>query len=199
MTPEQSIPQTSPQNATSQTTSPADMSPPTQAAGSGISKTWAYSGRAMRAWMIAVSILTIALVVLASFGSTTTKLPTAVVWGIPLGLAAIAWLHYAIVYCYRTMTIRYRINDFNLYYDHGLLNRTTDTMEIINIEDMQVTQTLWDRLINGGVGTVKLFCKTDRTHSGEFKMIGLEDPRGVLEIIDRVRQERRGKRTMIQV
>lgn len=184
--------QSTQQEAISPAPQPAPVSAASPPSGSATLKTWAYSGKALRAQMIFFVVLTVAALALMMVSSWFVLTPCLVV-------VAVMWLYHAVVYCYRTMTIRYSINDFNLYYEHGLLNRTTDTMEIINIEDMQVTQTLWDRFINGGVGTVKLYNKTDRTHSGEFKMIGLEDPRGVLETIDRVRQERRGKRTMIQV
>ena len=115
-----------------------------------------------------------------------------VVWGMILAVPAALWFWLASIYWYRTNFIRYRLAEAHLYYEHGLFRRTIDTMELISIADLRMQQTLWDRLINGGVGMVEVFSVSDRTDE-TLKMMGLENPQEVLEKIDNARRRLRGQ------
>jgi len=71
-------------------------------------------------------------------------------------------------------------------------------MELINIEDISVKMTLWDRIFNGGVGTIELYSKTDRTSQGGIALLeGIEDPKANYDIIRKTRDKVRTSRALI--
>lgn len=163
-----------------------------------------YSGKAFRARCVLNWIITIACVAFGSYltfsgvmgesGDSYIKY----LWIVFLGIPAILWLFYACDYFYRTTTIKYRLTEHNLYYVHGFLKRTTDTLEVISIDDLQMIQTLWDRVLNGGVGSIQVSSKSDKTHP-DLLMKGLEDPKRILDAIEDARRRRRSLRGVMQL
>jgi len=156
--------------------------------------TWLYSGKAFRSRCIFNWLLTILLIALGVYLMTTGKMGNnpKIVWGILGGIILIDWLWFACNYWYKTNFFQYRLAEAHLYYERGLFRRTIDTMELIGIADLRMQQTLWDRFINGGVGTVEVFSVSDKTDE-TLKMIGLENPQEVLEKIDAARRRLRGR------
>src|SRR5439155_960682 len=65
-----------------------------------------------------------------------------------LGLACflVPWL--------RTRMIRYRISNYRIDYERGLLSRRIDTLELWHVEDIAFHQSLLDRIV--GVGDIKV-------------------------------------------
>jgi membrane protein YdbS with pleckstrin-like domain len=157
--------------------------------------TWPYSGKAFRAWWIFNCFLTLVLVALGvvlMVQEIISGNSLKIVWGIIVVILLIKWLYFFCSYWYKTNFIQYRLAEAHLYYERGLFRRTIDTMELIGIADLRMQQTLWDRFINGGVGTVEVFSVSDKTDE-TLKMVGLENPQEVLEKIDNARRRLRGR------
>ena len=156
--------------------------------------TWRYSGKAFRARCIFNWILTIALLGFGFYLMSKDAMGQnpRIVWGIILGILAIDWIWFACNYFYKTKFILYRLSEAHLYAEQGLFSRTIDTMELIGINDLRMRQSLWDRFINGGVGTVEVFSVSDKTDQVQ-RMKGMENPQEVLEKIDNARRRLRGR------
>ena len=170
-----------------------EMSPAANPASDG-KVTWSYSGKAFRARSISIWFLTLLFIGFGIYLMVSGKMGDywMMIWGVILAVPAVLWLWFAGVYWYKTNFIRYRLAEAHLYYEHGLLRRTVDTMELIGVADLRMQQTLWDRFINGGIGTVEVFSVADKTDE-TLKMVGLENPQEVLEKIDNARRRLRGR------
>jgi uncharacterized membrane protein YdbT with pleckstrin-like domain len=159
---------------------------------------WSYSGKAMRAQAILFWILTLAVTAGGLYATFTNLLGSFyfIVWcGIAAGLVLL-WGYFYTIYFYRVWTIRYKLTDQRLYAYRGLLTRTSDSMELVYIEDVQLIQTLFDRLFNGGVGRLTIFCPSDRTDN-KFILTGIDKPMEVFEKIDSARAAVRAKRSIL--
>ena len=155
-----------------------------------------YSGKAMRGHFIlawAVTILCLGFGVWLSF---TNKMPgdfwTKIIWGLLAGVPAALWCWFGCKYIYRVWTIKYRLATYRFYHEEGIFRRVKDVLEVIDIDDMKLERTLWDRVVNGGVGTV-IIRSSDATHP-ELRLSGLEEPERVFESIDEVRRKQRVER-----
>ncbi len=159
---------------------------------------WTYSGKAMRAvcilyWCITIMLVAFGVYLTMFAGLNDYYLP---IWGCSLGVAAVLWLVFYTVYFYRTLTIRYKMTDQRLYTYRGLFTRTSDSMELLFIEDILLIQTLWDRILNGGVGTIVIRSSADQSHP-ELKITGVDGPQEIFTRIDAVRTELRKKRAIM--
>jgi len=157
---------------------------------------WAYSGKAMRAQCILYWIITILFfgggIYLTAIGSN------AYLWawsGIAV-ITACLWLHFFAAYFYRTWTIRYKLTNHRLYSYEGFFTKTSDSMELVYIEDIQLVQTLFDRIFNGGIGRLVIFSSADKTHN-KLILMGIENPQFIFEKVDTTRAEVRAKRAII--
>ena len=155
--------------------------------------TWRYSGKAFRSRCIFNWVLTVALICLGFYLMSKGVIDDKrILWGIILAVLAIDWLWFVCNYFYKTNFILYRLSEAHLYAEHGLFQRTINTMELIGINDLRMRQSLWDRFINGGVGTVEVFSVSDKTDEVQ-RMTGMENPQEVLEKIDSARRRLRGR------
>ncbi|GHT10053.1 hypothetical protein FACS1894170_01580 [Planctomycetales bacterium] len=159
---------------------------------------WNYSGKALRGQCILYWLLTLAFLVGGIYFSVTGKLGTwyAPVWIGITALLVLLWFYFSCVYLYRTWTIRYRLTETRLYCEQGLFNKVTDTMELVYIEDVQLQQTLLDRVVNGGVGRLIIFSTADKT-SSTLRIGGIENPRFIFEQLDTMRAKVRAKRAVL--
>jgi len=89
-------------------------------------------------------------------------------------------------------SIRYRLTTQRLFFDRGILSRTTDQTELVRVDDVRVHRTLFDRIF--GTGTIILTStdQTDRTPT----LRGINDPLPVSEEIRRHTRQVRGKQTL---
>lgn len=160
---------------------------------------WAYSGKAMRAQWILYLVISVALLILAGYltlgGVVQDNLYT-VTWVAAGGLIALIWVCFFMVYIYRTWTLRYKLTDHRLYTYQGFFTKISDSMELVYIEDVQLIVTLWDRLLNGGVGKVVIFSSADKTHE-KLVLMGIENPQYIFERIDTARARVRAQRAII--
>ncbi|MDR2757159.1 MAG: PH domain-containing protein [Planctomycetaceae bacterium] len=159
---------------------------------------WSYSGKTMRAQCFLYWIITFLLFGGGLYLTFFTGLNFVYLWiwiGI-VGLAIILWFQFFTIYLYRTWTLHYKLTNHRLYVYQGFFTKTSDSMELVYIEDVQLVQTLWDRLLNGGVGRLVIFSSADKTHS-QLVISGIENPQSIFEKIDTARANVRAKRAII--
>lgn len=119
------------------------------------------------------------------------------VWYPPLILIAALWIWFACVRIYRVWTIKYQLTAHQFYHEEGIFRRIRDVIEVIDIDDLKLEKTLWDRMINGGVGTV-IIRSTDQS-TPELKLPGLDNPDLVFKSLDDARQRERVSRGLKSV
>ena len=92
-----------------------------------------------------------------------------VVIGIILLVAPMVWAR----------SVRYRISNYRIDYERGLLGKTIDTTELWHVEDIRFHQSLIERLL--GVGTITVFASDETTPS--FPLRGLPKPREIFDAL----------------
>jgi uncharacterized membrane protein YdbT with pleckstrin-like domain len=60
-----------------------------------------------------------------------------------------------------TKSVRYRISNYRIDYERGILSKNIDTLELWHVEDIQFHQSLLDRIL--GVGTITVISHDDTT------------------------------------
>ena len=145
-----------------------------------------YSGKAMLNSYAGAALLSIAALVLGLFFPGIGLL-------IAVGVIVVVWLLVFAVLLYRRMNISYRLTSQRFFHQTGILTRTTNRIEVIEMDDVTFSQSLLERLV--GVGTIKI-TSSDRTDP-ELIMVGIANVQEVSEIIDKARRKeltRRGLR-----
>ncbi len=160
---------------------------------------WSYSGKAMRAQCVLYWLITLVVVSVMAFLSAqkiilgNVFLPA---WIGTVVVLLLLWGQFYCVYFYRTWTIRYRLTEQRLDTMQGIFTKTTDTTELLYIDDLRLIVTLWDRLINGGVGKIVVYSSADKTDHQLF-LIGIEEPQKMFDALNAARAKVRGKRGFI--
>lgn len=75
--------------------------------------------------------------------------------------------------------IRYRISNYRIDWETGLLSKNIDTLELWHVEDIRFHQSLIDRIL--GVGTITVISHDDTTP--QMTMRGIPNPRPVFEAL----------------
>ena len=176
------------------TSTQQNTSSPSEASGE-LNLEWSYSGKAMRAQMYLCCLISL-LAIGGGIFATIAGWHYLLIWYSIAGVLAILWGYFYAVYFYRTRTIRYRLTGQRLYANQGLLTRTSNSMELVFIDDVRLTQTLIDRFINGGVGNLTIFCSADKTDK-QLVLNGIDNPREIFEKIDVARTTIRSKRSVL--
>lgn len=162
-------------------------------------KQWNYSGKALRARCLLYWIITFALFGVGYY-LAFMAMPQYFkeVWIAVAVVVGLLWINFFAIYFYRTWTIVYKLTGRCLYTYHGLIWRTSDTMELIHITDLQMKQTIWDWFLGGG-GKITVMCPSDKTvgKEGELVLEGIVDPNAVLDQINEIRTELRRKRAIL--
>jgi membrane protein YdbS with pleckstrin-like domain len=73
--------------------------------------------------------------------------------------------------------IRYRISNYRIDYERGLLGKKIETLELWHVDDIEFQQSFFDRLM--GVGQITVFSNDKTTPRLELK--GLPNPRPLFE------------------
>lgn len=76
-------------------------------------------------------------------------------------------------------SVRYRISNYRIDYERGLLSRTLDTMELWHVEDLSMHQSLMDRIL--GIGQITVLSHDDTTP--RMNLQALPNPRPVFETL----------------
>jgi membrane protein YdbS with pleckstrin-like domain len=61
----------------------------------------------------------------------------------------------------KAATIRYRITNYRIDYERGILRKDIDTLELWHVEDIQFHQTILDRIL--GIGSITILSHDDTT------------------------------------
>ncbi len=75
--------------------------------------------------------------------------------------------------------IRYRISNYRIDYERGILSRSIDTLELWHVDDVKLHQSLLDRILN--VGTITVLSRDDTTP--QLLLRSLPNPRPLFETI----------------
>lgn len=144
----------------------------------------AYSPKAMVGIWFGGAVATLLAIVIAAFAAG----PAA--WGYLLTAIVLAWVIMAAVYGYRRYSVHYTLTDQRLIHESGLLWRTVDRVELIDIDDVTYRQGPVERAL--GVGTI-LISSSDRT-TPELELPGIDNVREVSDEIDDARRKERRSR-----
>lgn len=135
------------------------------------------------AWTL-YAIVSLALIVISLWANTTW------VWWASVVLILLLWARGTLVLAYRKWSVAYRLTSRRFFHEKGILQRVTDRLELIDIDDITVEQSIIDRLV--GVGTIKI-TSSDRTHP-VLVLPGIKDARQVADLMDNARLEERRRR-----
>lgn len=128
-------------------------------------------GRLIVTLLIAAILIAIPIAVMVKgWGTGTVQAIVAVV----LGVAAVLVVGIPIL---MTKTMRYRISNYRIDYERGILSKRIDTLELWHVEDIQFSQSLLERVL--GVGTITVISRDDTTP--QLRMEGLPQPRPLFE------------------
>jgi membrane protein YdbS with pleckstrin-like domain len=78
-----------------------------------------------------------------------------------------------------TRTRRYKVTNYRIDFERGLISTTIDSLELWHVDDINMHQTPWDKLLNVGTITVK-------AHDQDLpvlEMNGLPDPRKLFDLL----------------
>ena len=94
-------------------------------------------------------------------------------------LLALVGLILLFVPALRARTVRYRITNYRIDFERGLLARNIDTMELWHVEDIHFHQSIMNRIMN--VGTIVVIGKDETIP--RLEMDGLPNPRRLYETL----------------
>jgi membrane protein YdbS with pleckstrin-like domain len=152
-----------------------------------------YSMRAMAAtWMLLGLITIVVLALDVWIVRNFLKEGQALLWEITLGILALVWIYFILVGLYKAMTIRYRLTTYRFYHQKGLLFRTIDSMEVIDIEDLALHQNLLERLVNVG----RVLMRTKDISDPILMVTGITDPHEAFKRIDKARRDEHVRRSI---
>jgi uncharacterized membrane protein YdbT with pleckstrin-like domain len=109
-----------------------------------------------------------------------------------LAVICIWWAIAIGVYLYRRLSVFYELTSQRFIHSTGMLVRTTDRIDVIDIDDVAYTQGIIQRML--GVGTVRLESK-DSSHPS-LVLHGIDQVDRVAGMIDDVRRKERRKRSL---
>ena len=100
----------------------------------------------------------------------------------PTWLGVTCWLLALIILVLPMLLVRknqYRISNYRIDYEQGLLSKRIDTIELWHVDDVQMNQTITDRIF--GVGTITIH-SNDAT-SPVLPLRSIPEPRKLLDVI----------------
>jgi hypothetical protein len=145
-----------------------------------------YSGRAMVPVGAALGLMSLALLALCLVATLRWHWGLAP-WGLWLAMMVASWTYFGFVFFHRRWGISYRLTSRRLFHQQGLLLRSTDCIEVADIDVIRVVQSLPQRLL--GVGTVTLLTR-DIAHP-KLVLRGIAEIDRVLGLLGGARREAR--------
>ncbi len=181
-------PQAAFQNAVLQKTSGAPIEPETHLWSGG------YSPKAMfGTWILS---LISSVIVVVAIGLAPTFMPnfegTQILWMVGGGIIGLWWLYAIATYAYRRVSVHYELTTQRFIHTHGILTRTTDRIEVLDIDDVTFSQGLVQRIL--GVGTI-ILSSSDRSHPN-LRLEGIDKVSEISGLIDDTRRKERRKRSL---
>ncbi len=142
-----------------------------------------YSSKAMLGAWIGMAAITIAALTVGAFGGGLGLL-------IAGGIVLVMWLGLYLRLLYRQYSIRYRLTDQRFIHNQGVLSRTTDRIEVIDMDDITFSQGPIQRMV--GVGRIRIL-SSDTSHP-EIELLGIDDVERVFTMFDNARRQERRRR-----
>jgi uncharacterized membrane protein YdbT with pleckstrin-like domain len=144
-----------------------------------------YSPKAMvGGWLLSL-VITIVSFVAGSFFPP-------VGWFVAAIVSVAAWGGHLALLIYQRLSHDYKLTSQRFIHSSGILSRVTDRIEVIDIDDVQVTQGFVERFL--GVGTIRLLA-SDVT-SPLTTLVGINDVTRIATLIDDTRRTERRKRSV---
>lgn len=113
-------------------------------------------------------------------------------WLVAAAIAAAFWIGNLLVLVYQRLSHSYKLTTQRFIHGHGVLRRVTDRIEVIDIDDVQVTQGFIERML--GVGTIRIL--SSDTTSPTTTLHGIDDVTRIATLIDDTRRAERRKRSV---
>ena len=154
------------------------------------SELWAggYSGKAMFGTWVALALITIAGIVLVSMIAALRG--NKIVWIVLLVALGVIWIGSLLVLAYRKLSVWYVLTTQRFKHRAGLLVRTSDRIELIDVDDVTYRQGPIQAMLNVGTITIR---SSDTSHP-QLVLVGIQDVRAVSDRIDDARRKERHKR-----
>lgn len=144
-----------------------------------------YSPRAMFGHWIVAAVATVVLLVVGAF-----FVRSGITWTILIAAVLLMWLYNAVMLGYRKLGAAYVISTQRFTHESGILRRTTDRIETLDIDDVTFEQSIFERFFD--VGMIRI-ASSDRTHP-VLTLPGIAHVREVANLIDDARRTERRKR-----
>jgi membrane protein YdbS with pleckstrin-like domain len=111
-------------------------------------------------------------------------------WWMAIVILAAMWLGLFTLLVIRKLSVRYELTSQRMIHKVGILHRVTDRVEVIDIDDVSVSQGIIERLLR--IGTIEIH-SSDRSHPAII-MPGIDHAYAVAELIDEARRTERLRR-----
>lgn len=145
-----------------------------------------YSPRAMvGGWLLSLVVTIVAFVVGGLFFPGVGLFVAA-------AIALAFWGGHLALLIYQRLSHEYKLTNQRFIHGHGVFRRVTDRIEVIDIDDVQVTQGFIERFL--GVGTIKIL-SSDIT-SPMTTLAGINEVTRIATLIDDTRRTERRKRSV---
>lgn len=132
----------------------------------------------------------LALVISVAAAVAAVLLPNPITWLVG-GVSVVAiWLVLLGYYLMMRLSVEYSLTNQRFVHKVGMLRRVSNRVEVIDIDDVQYEQGLFERMF--GVGTIRLL-STD-VSDPSLILKGIDDVQRVANLIDNARREERRKR-----
>jgi len=143
-----------------------------------------YSAKAMYgSWALA-------LVVTVAAAVASVLLPNPITWLVGGVSVAAIWLSLITYYLYMRLSVDYTLTNQRFIHKVGFLRRVSNRVEVIDIDDVQYEQGLFERMF--GVGTIKVL--SSDISDPKLYLKGIDDVQRVANLIDNARRDERKKR-----
>lgn len=149
-----------------------------------------YSPKAMYGSWIITAVISVALLIVGFLFVSGDQ--AGMIWSI-LGAVIVAlWVFVIGLYLYRRIGMSYELTTQRFIHQEGILKRTTDRIEVIDIDDVSFSQGIIQSML--GVGQIRI-TGSDRTHP-ELVLQGIDKVNEIATLIDDVRREERRRRSL---
>jgi membrane protein YdbS with pleckstrin-like domain len=167
--------------------------------------TGSYSPKAMVGSFVGAGLITIVGIVLILLSGRSSA------W-FPFGIAVLAmWGALLLAALYKRLSVKYSLTTHRLFHESGLLSRTRDRIEVIDIDDVTLSQGFIERMLN--IGTIHIISSDESLKQvaieeakkkgaagsiqhieGRLDLPGIDDVRAVADLIDNTRRTERNRR-----
>lgn len=130
------------------------------------------------------------LATILAFGIGPSVIQDASTWRTLMVFLGCLWVILLLTLALRKLRTRYRLTSRHLYRDDGILRRISDRLEIIDIDDVRVEQSLVEVVVR--VGQIRL--RTSDHTDPHLSLRGIGRAQEVAQLIDEARRRERDAR-----